>query len=134
MIGDPAAMRAWLEAHGLVEAELLHVLPNHGPDGADLLTDPERLLLSELLEVRRAVIPGHRPTPPDRSTAGQERPCSAEPAGLFDPDAGGPSEWAGVQPASRHARPPDRPAARQHPQPPAARPRRQREQEEERQR
>jgi hypothetical protein len=133
MIGDPAAMRAWLHAHGLVEAELLHVLPNHGPDGADLLTDPERLLLSELLEVRRAVIPGDQPTRPDRST-GQERPCSAEPAGLFDPDTSRPPEQAGVQPASRHARPPDRPATRQHLQPPAARPRRQREQEEERQR
>jgi hypothetical protein len=134
MIGDPAAMRAWLDAHGLVEAELLHVLPNHGPDGADLLTDPERLLLSELLEVRRAVIPGDQPTPADRSTTRQERPCSAEPAGLFDPAPGRSAEPAGVQPASRRAGPADRPAARQHPQSPAARQRRQREQEEERRR
>jgi hypothetical protein len=115
MNADPTAMRAWLGAHGLVEAELLHVLPNHGPDGADLLTDPERLLLSELLEVRRAIIPGDRPTPTDRSAAAQERPCSAKPVGLFDPDASPPPERTGVQPAGRHALPPDRPAARQHP-------------------
>jgi hypothetical protein len=58
MTDATAAMRAWLDTHGLTDAELLHHLANHGPDGSELLTDSERRLLSALLEVRRMVVPG----------------------------------------------------------------------------
>jgi hypothetical protein len=35
MIDESAAMRAWLDAHDLGDSELLHRLPNQGPEGAD---------------------------------------------------------------------------------------------------
>ena len=63
MIDASAAMRAWLDAHDLGDGELLHQLPNQGPEGADRMTDPERLVLSALLEGRRAVVPGYQATP-----------------------------------------------------------------------
>jgi hypothetical protein len=133
MTDETAAMRAWLDAHGLAEAELLHHLANHGPDGSDRLTDAERQLLSALLETRRTVVPGYRPPPTDRPTT-QDRPGSAAPPGLFDPGPTRPPQRVAVEPASRLARPPVRPAARRHaPLPPARRPG-QRDREEERER
>jgi hypothetical protein len=119
--GDPATMRAWLDAHSLADAELLHLLPNHGPDGADLLTDPEVRLLSELLEVRRTVVPGYRPMPGGRPTVVEQRPCSPKPVGLFDPDPGRQSAPAGVErltAAPNH--PPDRQAPITCSRPPAS--------------
>ena len=134
MIDEAAAMRAWLDAHDLAEAELLHHLANYGPDGADRLTGPERQLLSALLEDRRAVIPGYRrertsrPTPQDRADAG-------ELMGLFDPSPAGPPQRAAVEPASHRTRPADRPTARHHNPRPSAIPRReQRERDEEQER
>jgi hypothetical protein len=111
MTDEAAAMRAWLEQHDLAEAELLHHLPNHGPDGSDRLTDAERQLLSTLLETRRTVIPGYRPAPCDRPTT-PDRAGPAELVGLFDPGSTRPPERAAVEPTSRHARPPVRSAAR----------------------
>jgi hypothetical protein len=96
MIGDLAAMRAWLDAHGLADAELLHQLPNQGPDGREL-TDSERQLLSALLEARRLVVPGYRPAPADRPTT-QDRPGPAELLDLFDP---GPTRPRSAQWLSR---------------------------------
>ena len=104
MTDATAAIRAWLDAHGLADAELLHQLPNQDPDGSEL-TDSERQLLSALLEARRVVVPGHRSAPADRSTI-EGRPGSAEPPGLFDPGPTRPPERAVVEPADRHARPP----------------------------
>jgi hypothetical protein len=122
MIDEAAAMRAWLDAHGLADAELLHHLANQGPDGADRLIDFERRLLSALLEIRRTVVPGYRPAPADRPTT-QERPGSAAPRGLFDPDPIRPREGAAVEPVDHHARSPVRPAARHRAAvPPARRP------------
>jgi hypothetical protein len=111
MTDEAAAMRAWLEQHDLAEAELLHHLPNHGPDGSDRLTDAERQLLSALLETRRTVVPGYRPAPCDRLT-NPDRADPAELIGLFDPGSTRPLERAVVEPTSRHARPPVRLAAR----------------------
>jgi hypothetical protein len=105
MIGDLAAMRAWLGAHGLGDAELLHSLPNHGLDGADRLTDLERLVLSGLLEARRVVVPGYRTTPAHRTAATQDRPEVAEAAGVFDPGRGGHRQRAVVEPATTSRRP-----------------------------
>jgi WhiB family transcriptional regulator, redox-sensing transcriptional regulator len=67
MIDEAAAMRAWLDTHGLAEAELLHHLPNQTPDGREL-TASERRLLSALLEARRMVVPGYRPAPGPAAT------------------------------------------------------------------
>jgi hypothetical protein len=111
MIDESAAMCAWLDAHGLADAELVHHLANQGPDGADRLTDFERRLLSALLETRRTVVPGHRPALADRPSS-QDRPGSAEPLGLFDPDPTWPPEWGVVEPADRRAQRPVRPVAR----------------------
>jgi hypothetical protein len=133
MTDETAAMRAWLDAHGLAEAELLHHLANHGPDGSELLTDAERRLLSALLETRRTLVPGYRPPPTDRPTT-QDRPDPAAPLGLFDPDATRPPQRAAVEPAGRHTRPPVRPAARRHALPPPAQRPRQRDRVEERER
>ena len=108
MIDATAAMWAWLEAHGLADAELLHHLANQDPDG-NQLTSSERRLLSALLEVRRMVVPGYRPAPVDRPT--QDRPDPADPLALFDPGPARPPERAAVEPANRQARPPVRPAA-----------------------
>jgi hypothetical protein len=122
MIDESAAMRAWLDAHGLAEAELLHHLANHGPEGSDRLTDSERRLLSALLETRRTVVPGYRPAPADQPTT-QDRPGSPAPLGLFDPGPTRPSEWAGVEPAERRAQRPVRQVARHRAAPsPARRP------------
>jgi hypothetical protein len=110
MIDETAAMRAWLDAHGLADAELLHHLVNQGPDGREL-TDSERRLLSALLEVRRMVVPGYRPAPADRPTT-QDRPGAAEPRGLFNPSSISPLERAMVEPADRHAQRSVRSAAR----------------------
>ncbi|HEU4399200.1 MAG TPA: hypothetical protein VFU54_15355 [Actinomycetota bacterium] len=109
MIGDLAAMRAWLDAHGLGDAELLHSLPNHGLDGADRLTDLERLVLSGLLEARRVVVPGYQPTPADRTAATQDRPEVAKAASLFDTGRDGQRERAAVRSAGQGPRPPGRP-------------------------
>jgi hypothetical protein len=109
MIDESAAMRAWLDAHDLAEAELLHHLANQGPDGSEL-TDSERRLLSELLETRRTVVPGYRPAPADQPTT-QDRPGAAMPLGLFDPGPTRPPEWAGVEPADRRAQRPVRQVA-----------------------
>ena len=109
MTDEAAAMRAWLDDHGLAEAELLHHLANQGPDGREL-TDSERRLLSALLEVRRMVVPGYRPAPADRPAA-QDRPGSAEPLGLFDPGPIRLPKWAVVEPVDRHVQRPVRPTA-----------------------
>jgi hypothetical protein len=119
MTDEPAAMRAWLDAHGLADAELLHQLPNQDRDGREL-TDSERQLLSALLEARRVVVPGSRSAPADRSTI-EGRPGSAEPPGLFDPDPTRPPDRAVVEPADRRAQRPVRPTARHHGAPPPAR-------------
>jgi hypothetical protein len=117
MIDETAAMRAWLDAHGLADAELLHHLVNQGPDGREP-TNSERRLLSALLEVRRMVVPGYRPAPADRPTT-QDRLGAAEPRGLFNPGSISPLERAMVEPADRHAQRPVRSAAR-HRIPPAS--------------
>jgi hypothetical protein len=132
MTNKTAAMRAWLDAHGLADAELLHQLPNQGPDGREL-TDSERQLLSALLEARRVVVPGHRSAPADWPST-QDRSGVAPPLGLFDPGPTRPPERAVVEPADRQGRPPVRPAAPHRAAvPPARRPaRRDREQERER--
>jgi hypothetical protein len=133
MTDEVAALRVWLDTHGLAEAELLHHMANHGPDGSELLTDSERRLLSALLETRRSVVPGYRSASTDRPTT-QDRPGSAAPPGLFDPGPTRPPQRIAVEPAGRHARPPGRPAARhQAPPPPAQRPG-QRDRQEERER
>jgi hypothetical protein len=119
MIDESAAMRAWLDAHGLADAELLHQLPNQDPDGREL-TVSERRLLSALLEARRAIVPGYRPPPADRP-ATQDRPGPAELLGLFDPGPTRPPERAVVEPADRHARPPLRPERGRHSPPLSAR-------------
>ena len=113
MNDDLATLRAWLDAHGLGDAELLHVLPNHGPEGADRLTNPERWLLSGLLEARRAVVPGGRSSPLDRPSAVQDRRDAAQPAGLFDAGPGGARQRAAVEPATRQEPPAGR-RSRQH--------------------
>jgi hypothetical protein len=121
MTDETAAMRAWLDAHGLAHAELLHHLANQDPDG-DELTNSERRLLSALLETRRMVVPGYRPAPADQPTT-QDRPGPAEPLALFDPGLTRRPEWAAVEPADRHAQRPARPAARDRAAgPPARRP------------
>jgi hypothetical protein len=117
MNDDPVAMRAWLDAHGLPDAELLHVLPNRGLDGADRLTEAERRLLSGLLEARRAVVPGYRPSPLDRPYATQDRPNAAQPSDLFNSGPAGQREWAAVPPAARR----EPPAGRHDPAPPSRR-------------
>ena len=109
MTNEPAAMRAWLDAHDLADAELLHHLPNQDPDGTEL-TDSERQLLSALLEARRMVVPGYRSAPADRPST-QDRSGVAAPLDLFDPGPTRPPERAVVEPADRQARPPVRPAA-----------------------
>jgi hypothetical protein len=119
MTNEPAAMRAWLDTHGLADAELLHHLANQDPDGNEL-TNSERQLLSVLLEARRVVVPGYRSAPADRSTI-ECRPGSAEPPGLFDPGPTRPPERAVVQPADRQARPPLQPERGRHSPPLAAR-------------
>jgi hypothetical protein len=116
MTDEPAAMRAWLDAHGLADAELLHHLVNQGPDGSEL-TDSERQLLSALLEVRRMVVPGYRPAPADQPTT-QDQPGPAELLELFDPGTTRPPQRAVVEPADRHAQRPVRPTARHHGAPP----------------
>jgi hypothetical protein len=121
MTNATAAMRAWLDAHGLADAELLHHLANRDPDGMEL-TDSERRLLSALLEARRMVVPGYRPAPADRPTT-QDRPGAAELPGLFDPGLTRPPERAVVEPIGRHVQRPVRPAAGPRaPVPPARRP------------
>jgi hypothetical protein len=129
MNDDPATLRAWLDAHGLGDAELLHVLPNFGPDGADRLTDQERRLLSGLLEARRAVVPGDGPSPLDRPSGTEDRRDAAQPVGLFDagPD---PRQRAAAEPATGQ----EPRAGRHHLSPPTGRRSRQRERAEERQR
>jgi hypothetical protein len=117
MNDDPEVMRAWLGAHGLSDAELLYVLPNQGLDGADRLTEAERRLLSGLLEARRAVVPGYRPSPLDRPSAAPDRPDAAQPTGLFNVGPAGQREWAAVRPAVR----PQPPAGRHDPAPPSRR-------------
>jgi hypothetical protein len=117
MNDDPEVIRAWLSAHGLPDAELLHVLPNQGLDGADRLTEAERRLLSGLLEVRRAVVPGYRSSPLDRPSAAQDRPDAAQPTGLFNTGSTGQRQWATVQPGAR----PQPPAGRHDPAPPSRR-------------
>jgi hypothetical protein len=132
MTDATAAMRAWLDAHGLADAEVLHHLPNQDPDGKEL-TSSERRLLSALLEVRRMVVPGYRPAPADQLPT-RDRPDPADPLALFDPGTVRPPERAVVEPADRQGRPPVRPAAPHRAAvPPARRPaRRDREQERER--
>jgi hypothetical protein len=105
---DAEGMRAWLDAHGLADSELLHVLPNQGLDGADRLTEAEQRLLSGLLEARRAVVPGYRPSPLDRPSAAPDQPDAAQPTGLFNTGPAGQPQRAAVEPAAR-------------PQPPAGR-------------
>jgi hypothetical protein len=117
---EAAAMRAWLDAQGLAEAELLHHLANQGSDGADRLTDPERRLLSALLETRRMLVPGYRPASADRPPT-QDRPGWATPPGLFDPGPTQAPERAAVEPADRHAPRPVRPVARHRAAEPPAR-------------
>jgi hypothetical protein len=116
MTDASAAMRGWLDTHGLADAELLHQLANQGPDGREL-TDSERWLLSALLEARRMVVPGDRPAPADRPPT-QDRPGAAELLGLFDPGSTRPPQRAVVEPADRHAQRPVRPTARHHGSPP----------------
>jgi hypothetical protein len=110
MTDETAAMRAWLDTHGLADAELLPHLANQDPDGNEL-TNSERRLLSALLEARRMVVPGDRPAPADRPPT-QDRPGPAELLDLFDPGPTRPPQRAVVEPADRHARRPVRPAAR----------------------
>jgi hypothetical protein len=119
MIDESAAMRAWLDAHGLADAELLHHLANQNPDGKKL-ANSERQLLSALLEVRRMVVPGYRPAPADRPTT-QDRPGPAELLDLFDPGPTRPPQLAVVEPADRRGQRPVRPTARHHGAPPPAR-------------
>jgi hypothetical protein len=132
MIDESAAMRAWLDAHDLGDSELLHQLPNQGPEGADPMTDPERLVLSALLEGRRAVVPGYQATPTNRP-APQDRADPVELVGLFDPSPSR-SPRAAVEPASHRPRPTERPAVPHQRQPPAGLRRQQRERDEERER
>jgi hypothetical protein len=132
MIDESAAMRAWLDAHDLGDSELLHQLPNQGPEGADRMTDPERLVLSALLEGRRAVVPGYQATPTNRPGP-QDRAHPAELVGLFDPSPPR-SPRAAVEPAGHRPRPTGRPAAPHHRQPPAGLRRQQRERDEEQER
>jgi hypothetical protein len=103
VIDEAAAMRAWLDAHGLGDSDLLHSLPNHGPGGADRLTEPERLTLSRLLETRRTIVPGYRAELSDHSVA-QERPGAAESVGLFDQVPDKPPEQSKTEPAHPTAR------------------------------
>jgi hypothetical protein len=119
MTDETAALRAWLDAHGLAEAELLHHLANQDPDGNEL-TNSERQLLSALLEARRMVVPGYRPAPADWPPT-QDRPGPAEPPGLFDPGPTRPPQRAVVEPADRRAQRPVRPTARHHGAPLSAR-------------
>jgi hypothetical protein len=120
MTNETAATRAWLDARGLADAELLHQLPNQDPDGREL-TDAERQLFSALLEARRMVVPGYRPPPADQPTI-EGRPGSAEPPGLFDPGPARPPQRAAVERADRRAQRPVRPTARRHgSSPPACR-------------
>jgi len=109
---EPAAMRAWLDANGLADAELLHHLANQDPDGNEL-TNSERQLLSALLEARRLVIPGYRSAPADWPST-QDRSGLAAPLGLFDPGPTRPPERLVVEPAERQARPPLRPERGRH--------------------
>jgi hypothetical protein len=132
MTDETAAMRAWLDAHGLADAELLHHLANQDPDGNEL-TNSERRLLSALLEVHRMVAPGYRPAPADQPTT-QDRPGPAELLDLFDPGPTRPPQRAAVEPADRHARSPVGPAARHHGPPPPVRRPAHRDREEERER
>jgi hypothetical protein len=127
-----AAMRAWLDAHGLADAELLHHLVNQGPDGREL-TDSERQLLSALLEARRMVVPGYRPASVDQPTT-QDRPGAAELLGLFDPGPTRHQQRAVVEPAGRRAQRPVRPPTRHHTPPLPARRPGHRDREEERER
>jgi hypothetical protein len=121
MTDATVAMRAWLDAHGLADAEVLHHLANQDPDGNEL-TSSERRLLSALLEVRRIVVPGYRPAPADQPST-QDRPDPADPLALFDPGPTRQSERVAVEPADRHARSPVRPIARHRAAvPPARRP------------
>ena len=119
MTDETAAMRAWLDTHGLADAELLHHLVNQDPDGNEL-TNSERQLLSALLEARRMVVPGYRPAPADRPPT-QDRPGPAELLDLFDPGPTRPPQRAVVEPADRRAQRPVRPTARHHGSPPPAR-------------
>jgi WhiB family redox-sensing transcriptional regulator len=80
MTDEPAAMRAWLDTHGLADAELLHHLPNQDPEGREL-TDSERQLLSALLEARRVVVP----RPPVRSSRLATHPGPTRPGSLAGP-------------------------------------------------
>jgi hypothetical protein len=106
MTDQTTAMRAWLDAHGLGDAEVLHHLANQDLDGNEL-TSSERRLLSALLEGRRMVVPGYRPAPANQPTT-QDRPDPADPLALFDPGPTRPPQRAAVEPADRHARPPGR--------------------------
>jgi hypothetical protein len=133
MIDEAAAMRAWLDAHDLAEAELLHHLANHGPDGADRMTESERRLLSALLEARRTVVPGYRSDSADRPPT-QDRPGSDAPLGLFDPGPTRPPEWAAVEPADLRGKRPVPPVARHRAAPPLARRPADRDRDEERER
>jgi hypothetical protein len=110
MTDATAAMRAWLDAHGLTDAEVLHHLANQDPDGSEL-TNSERRLLSALLEVRRRVVPGYRSALADQPII-RDRPDAADPLALFDPGPARQSERAAVEPTDRHARSPVRPIAR----------------------
>ena len=112
MIDEAAAMRAWLDMHGLADAELLHHLVNQDPDGREL-TVSERRLLSALLEARRTVVPGYRPDSADRPTT-QDRPGPAELLDLFDPGPTRPPRRAVVEPADRRPQRPVRSTARHH--------------------
>jgi hypothetical protein len=131
MTDQTAAMWAWLDAHGLADAELLHHLANQDPVGNEL-TSSERRLLSALLEVRRIVVPGYRPAPVDQPT--QDRPDPADPLALFDPGPARRPERGAVEPADRRTQRPVRQVARHRAAPsPARRPaHRDREQERER--
>jgi hypothetical protein len=132
MTDETVAMRAWLDAHGLADAELLHHLANQDPDGNEL-TNSERRVLSALLEVRRMVVPGYRPAPADQPTT-QDRPDPADPLALFDPGPARPPQPAVVEPADRHAQRPVWPTARHHGAPLSARRPVHRDREEERER
>jgi hypothetical protein len=132
MIDDAAAMCAWLAAHDLAEAELLHSLPNYGPEGADQMTGLERLELSAL-ETRRVVLPGYQPTRTRQPTM-QDRANQAELIGLFDPDCTPPPQRATVEPAGHRPRPADSRADRNRPRLSAGLRRGQRQRDEERER